>query len=153
MQPQDMVFGTQVSPTHDVAKPQDFNLNILQCLSPMRQGIVSKGRTQAVDTSHLGRLPGQSGRSTQQEPRSRGCPRAQRPFLPFARLPSWQLAAAAKRPKLSTSKTPQFRKSRLTLANTSKNGGRAGGASRVIPALFLWPALFACRAVFGGAAC
>jgi hypothetical protein len=134
-------------PVVDVTAPQGRNLHNMLCLLVSGRGIVSLGRTQAADISHLGRLAGQSGKPIPQETRRRGCPRARKQFLPFALLPFWQLAAAPSRPKLSISKTQLFRLSQFTPANTSKTAGRVLGALRALPALFLF-----CTPVIGGAA-
>ena len=137
MKPQYRVVGGGISPSNDVAVPQADNLHTILCSSPLRQAIVTEGRTQAAVPSHLGRMPGQSDRPTQQEPRSRGCPRAQKQFLPFAQLPSWQPAAAKKQLKRLILKTLQCPKSLFTPVNTSKTLGRADGAFCAAPALFL----------------
>jgi hypothetical protein len=151
MKPQDLAMVGQSAPMPDVDKQHMPGMINTQCLSNARHAIVMAGRTQAADTLHLGRVPGQSDTPTQQETRSRGCPRAQKPFLPFARLPSWQ-PAAQKKPKQSISKIRLFRQSRLTPANTSKIWGRAQGAYRAMPALFLIPPVFSHTAMVGGAA-
>ena len=137
MKPQYVGGAGRKMPMRDVAKSHTDNLRNMQCLSLSRQAIVSEGRTQATYTSHLGRAPGQSDKPIPQETRSRGCPRAQRQFSPFALLPFWQRAAAQKKPKPSILKTQLFRPSRLTPANTNKTSGRACGASCAMPALFL----------------
>lgn len=159
MTTQHIVVGGEKSPGRDVGKQHAANLRNLLCLSPAQQVIVSKGRTQAADTSHLGHASGQSGASTQQETRSRGCPRARKSFFPSARLRSSQLAAVRSKKKLSMLKSPS-RKSRSTQANTSKTSGRAQGAFGAVPALFLsrsqyWPLsrpLPAALCAIGGAA-
>lgn len=146
MKPQHLVAVRGNSQMRDVGKPHAANLHNSLCHSHMRQAIVLQGRTQAADTLHLGRVPGQSVKPTQHKTRSRGCPRAQKPFLPFALLPSWQLAAANPSLKPSISKIRPFRPSRPTPANTSKTSGRAQGAFCAMPALF------PCSATTGGAA-
>lgn len=125
------------TPVADVTKPHTDNLHNILCPSAAEQGIISLGRTQAADISHLGRVTGQSGGPIPQETRRRGCPRARKQFWRFAHLPFWQHAAAQKKLKLCISKIQQFRLSQLTPANTSKTAGRVQGALRATPALFL----------------
>lgn len=137
MKPQYVGGDGRNMPMRDVAKPHTDNLRNMQCLSFARQAIVAEGRTQAADTSHLGCDAGQSAPHSPQKTRSRGCPRAPKPFLHFALLPSWQLAVAQRKPKPCILKTQQFRPSRLTPANTSKTFGRVAGAICAVPALFL----------------
>lgn len=132
----------QNMPLRDVGKPQAAILFKHWCLSVLGHAIVSKGRTQAADTLHWGRLSEQSVRPAPQKTRSRGCPRAPKQFLPFAQLPSWQLAAAQKKQKQCMLKK-LFRKSRSTPVNTSNIWGRAGGAFGAMPALFLFRAALA----------
>lgn len=129
------------TPLRDVGKPQAADLCKDLCLSQLGQAIVSKGRTQAADTLHWGRLAEQSVRPTPQKTRSRGCPRAQKQLSPFAQLPLSQLAPQ-KSQKPSTLKR-LFRKSRFILANTSNIWGRASGAFGAMPALFLLRTVFA----------
>lgn len=151
MSEQNVVYDGGNLPPRDVGKQHAANLHNLLCLSQSQQVIVSKGRTQAADTSHLGHATGQSGASTQQETRSRGCPRARNSFFPSARLHSSQLAAVRSKKKLSMLKSPS-RKSRSTQANTSKTSGRAHGAFGAMPALFLCSVLRSASCVIGGAA-
>lgn len=137
MEPLNMVAAGENLPLRDVGKPQHAILCKDLCLSDLGQAIVSEGRTQAADTLHWGRFAEQSVRPTPQKTRRRGCPRAQKQFLPFALLPSWQLAGQSRlKPKQFTLKT-LFRKSLSTPANTSNLWGRAGGAFGAMPALFL----------------
>jgi len=122
-------------PFRDVGKPQAAVLLKDQCLLDFGQAIVSKGRTQAADTLHWGRIAEQSVRPAPQKTRSRGCPRAQKQLSPFAQLPLW-LHALPKSLKRFTLKKP-FRKSQSTPASTSNLWGRTLGAICAVSALFL----------------
>lgn len=132
-----LYMGIQVQnmQLRDVGKPQAATLNKRLCLSPLRQAIVSAGRTQATDTLHWGRGTEHSVRPAPQKTRSRGCPRALKQFLRFAPLRSLQLAQK-KSLKLCMLKKLS-RKSLFTPANTSNLWGRAHGAFCAMPALFL----------------
>ncbi len=124
------------SPLRDVAKPQTATINNIQCHLHFGSAMICKGRTQAVYTSHLGSVAGQSAAIIPQKTRSRGCRRAQKQFWHSALLLSLQLAARKKNPKSSILKT-WFPKSRFTPVNTSNTRGRAVGALGAMPALFL----------------
>ena len=136
MKPLNIGFTPLSSPLRDVAKPQTAILNNSQCLLYFGQAMVPEDRTQAVYTSHLGGAAGQSAASVPQKTRSRGCRRAQQQFWHSALLLSWQLAALKPNLRLFISKT-RFPKSRSIPVSTSNIWGRAAGAFRAVPALFL----------------
>ena len=136
MIPLNLGIASHSSLLRDVAKPQIATINNSQCSLHFGPAMVSKGRTQAVYTSHLGSVAGQSAVALPQKTRSRGCRRAQNQFWHSALLLSLQLAARKKNPKSSILKT-WFPKSRSTPANTSNIRGRAFGALGAMPALFL----------------
>jgi hypothetical protein len=134
----------------DVGKPHAAELNNPLCPSHLRTAIVSLGRTQAADTLHWGRGAEHSAPPTPQKTRSRGCLRAPKQFLHFARSRSSQLVQKKSRNQRILKKL--FRKNQSTLANTSNLWGRAQDALGAMPALFL-SALFAPAPIkIGGAA-
>lgn len=137
MQTQDIAGWGGFAQSRDVGKPQPANLHNLWCLSQGRQVIVSSGRTQAADTSHLGRRAEQSAKPTPQETRSRGCRRARKQFSHFARLSIWQPAVQKSRKPSILKTRPRSQPNRPTQANTSNSEGRAFGAARATLALFL----------------
>lgn len=119
----------------DVAAPQVANLVRLSWENGADCANVSAGRSQAAYTSDRGRGDDGSSRLTLQENRSRGCPRAPRPFWQCALSLSLQHAPRKKKP--FTSNNRPCRLSRPTPASSSKYFGRANGALTPRPALFL----------------
>lgn len=136
--------------SRDVGKPHAANLNKDLCLSLLGQAIVPKGRTQAADTSHWGRVAEQPVPPSPRKTRSRGCPRAQKQFWHSAHLPSWQPARQKSLRQFTLKKL--FRKSRFILASTSNIWGRAQGAFCAMPALLLSARPAASTGWVGGAA-
>ncbi len=119
----------------DVAEPQAEYLATSACALSDLSDMVAAGRTQAAYASHRGQSGELSFGLTLQEHRSRGCPRARKPFWPCAWLHLLQLAPPRK--KKSFTSIPRFRPSRPTPASTSKTSGRANGACAPRPAPIL----------------